>query len=168
MGGRAAMSRQEVEETALVRPTEVLTSVDGADLPAVRGAYLLWLPLRAPVDLAAPKPGARLMPGVYLYLGSANGPGGLRARVARHLRVDKRPRWHVDQLTANAGTDARALAWIGGSECAWRDAVQAAGAGVPVPRFGASDCRSCPAHLLRLDDAGPEDARLRPPVADRP
>jgi Uri superfamily endonuclease len=141
----------------------VPASVDGTDLPAVPGAYLLWLPLARPLELAAPKPGARLAPGVLLYLGSANGPGGLRARVARHLRADKRPRWHVDQLTAAAGASARALAWPGGSECAWRAAVQAAGAAVPVPRFGASDCRRCPAHLLRLDDAGPDDPRLRPP-----
>ena len=138
-------------------------STDGRDLPAVAGAYLLWLSLADPVALTAPKPGARLDPGVYLYLGSANGPGGLRARVARHLRADKRPRWHVDQLTVAAGVRARALAWVDGSECAWREAVQAAGATVPVPGFGASDCRRCPAHLLRLDDAGPNDPRLRPP-----
>nr|WP_242468704.1 GIY-YIG nuclease family protein [Rhodovibrio salinarum] len=131
-------------------------------MPAVPGAYLLWLPLDRPVDLIAPKPGGRLMPGVYLYFGSANGPGGLRARVARHLRAEKRPRWHVDQLTAVAGGAARALAWPGGSECAWREHVQAAGATVPVPRFGASDCRSCPAHLLRFDDAGLDDPRLFP------
>ena len=135
---------------------------DGRDLPNAAGAYLLWLPLERPLELAAPKPGARLEPGVYLYFGSANGPGGLAARVARHLRADKRPRWHVDQLTVAAGSKARALAWPGGGECAWRAAVQAAGAQVPVPRFGASDCRRCPAHLLRLDDAGPEDPRLRP------
>ena len=113
----------------------------GTDLPAVAGAYLLWLPIDRPLDLAAPKPGARLDPGIYLYLGSANGPGGLRARAARHLRADKRRRWHVDQLTVVAGARARALAWPGGDECSWREAVQAAGASVPVPRFGASDCR---------------------------
>ncbi|MBK1669368.1 hypothetical protein CKO28_15120 [Rhodovibrio sodomensis] len=141
---------------------EVLATADGGDLPAVSGAYLLWLPLGRPLDLSAPKPGARLAAGVYLYVGSANGPGGLRARVARHLRADKRPRWHVDQVTLAAGTTARALAWPGGSECAWREAVQGAGASVPVPRFGASDCRACPAHLLRLDDAEPDDPRLRP------
>jgi Uri superfamily endonuclease len=149
-------------------PDDPQASADGHDLPAVAGAYLLWLPLWEPVDLTAPRPGARLAPGVYLYLGSARGPGGLRARVVRHLRADKRPRWHVDQLTAAAGDRARARVWLDGSECAWREAVQAAGAVVPVPGFGASDCRRCPAHLLRLDDAGPEDARLRPPVADRP
>jgi Uri superfamily endonuclease len=143
-------------------------TADGLDLPARPGAYLLWLPLGRALTLAAPRPGTRLQPGVYLYFGSANGPGGLRARVARHLRPDKRPRWHVDQLTVSAGPAARALAWPAGSECAWREAVQAAGGAVPVPGFGASDCRRCPAHLLRLDDAGIDDARLMPPVADRP
>ncbi len=147
---------------------ECQTTDDGRDLPAIAGAYLLWLPLARPLALTAPKPGAQLAPGVYLYLGSANGPGGLRARVARHLRPDKRPRWHVDQLTVAAGGRARALTWPGGSECAWRAAVQATGARVPVPRFGASDCRRCPAHLLRLDDAGPDDPRLHPPFTAGP
>ncbi len=140
----------------------------GTDLPAVPGAYLLWLPVARPIALVRPMPGTLLEPGIYLYLGSANGPGGLRARVARHLRADKRPRWHVDQLTVAAGARARALAWPGGDECAWREAVQAAGASVPVPRFGASDCRRCPAHLLRLDDAGPDDPRLGPPSSAGP
>jgi Uri superfamily endonuclease len=164
----AGVARFGWEETPALRRSEVWSSLDGTDLPAVAGAYLLWLPLARPLDLAAPKPGARLEPGVYLYLGSANGPGGLRARVGRHLRAAKRPRWHVDQLTAAAGARARALAWPGGSECAWRAAVQAAGADVPVPRFGASDCRRCPAHLLRLDDAELDDVRLRPPEPDGP
>lgn len=142
-------------------PYGVLVTRAGTDLPAVPGAYLLILPLARPLALGGRLSGT-LAPGRYLYFGSANGPGGLRARVARHLRRDKRPRWHVDQVTA-AARPAVALAWPGGGECVWRARVEAAGAGVPVPGFGASDCRHCPAHLLRLDDAGPDDPRLQPP-----
>jgi len=40
-------------------------------------------------------------PGLYLYVGSARGPGGLRARVGRHLRRDKSKKWHIDYLTAS-------------------------------------------------------------------
>jgi len=43
-----------------------------------------------------------LEPGLYLYVGSAWGPGGLLARTKRHLlKGFERPRWHVDHLTSN-------------------------------------------------------------------
>ena len=37
-------------------------------------------------------------PGFYVYVGSAFGPGGVRARVARHRRGCSRPHWHIDYL----------------------------------------------------------------------
>jgi Uri superfamily endonuclease len=132
-------------------------------LPASPGAYMLWVRCDRPVALAGRFAGTVLAPGSYLYFGSARGPGGLRARVHRHLRADKRPRWHLDQLTTAPGVQLAARVWPGGGECAWRRAVQACGATVPVPGFGSSDCRRCPAHLLRLDCAAPTDPRLDPP-----
>ena len=33
--------------------------------------------------------------GFYVYVGSALGPGGLRARVAHHQKVSQRPHWHI-------------------------------------------------------------------------
>ncbi len=71
------------------------------DLPEAPGAYVLLIGLARPLEL----PIARLSrptlaPGNYVYCGSARGPGGLAARVGRHLRQDKRPHWHVDHLTA--------------------------------------------------------------------
>ncbi len=43
-----------------------------------------------------------LRPGHYVYVGSAQGPGGVRARLSRHLRQATRPHWHIDYLTAAA------------------------------------------------------------------
>ena len=40
----------------------------------------------------------RLQPGYYVYLGSALGPGGLRARIAHHQKPSPRPHWHIDYL----------------------------------------------------------------------
>ncbi|MGE5612498.1 MAG: DUF123 domain-containing protein, partial [Bacillota bacterium] len=62
-----------------------------ATIPATPGAYVLVIRL----DRAA----AGLPAGRYLYCGSARGPGGLRARVGRHMRKGKVVRWHVDRLT---------------------------------------------------------------------
>ncbi|MDT7888702.1 MAG: GIY-YIG nuclease family protein [Desulfurococcales archaeon] len=39
-------------------------------------------------------------PGLYGYIGSARGYGGLRARVSRHIRRDKERWWHIDYITS--------------------------------------------------------------------
>jgi Uri superfamily endonuclease len=110
---------------------------DVATLPAEPGAYVLLIRL----ELAA----AGLPPGRYLYCGSARGPGGLRARLGRHLRRGKSIRWHVDRLT-EAGEALGAWVFPGGDECAL---VAALGhLPVPIRGFGSSDCRRCAAHLL--------------------
>jgi len=109
-------------------------------LPREPGAYTLLIMLVRET--------AEFAPGRYAYLGSARGPGGIRARCARHLRKDKALRWHVDRLTV-AGHVA-ALPVPEGDECALTATLLAHGATVPVPGFGSSDCRSCSAHLVAL------------------
>ena len=42
--------------------------------------------------------GLKIQPGYYLYVGSAFGPGGVKARVSRHARADKKKHWHIDYL----------------------------------------------------------------------
>ncbi len=123
--------------------------------PTAPGAYALVIRLErnfsdevgafGQVDLAA---------GHYLYLGSARGPGGLAARLRRHLRAGKKRHWHVDALTA-AGTVEAVLVVPGGSECdlvAW--ALDWPGIHIPRPGFGSSDCRRCMAHLLAVTGGG--------------
>jgi Uri superfamily endonuclease len=86
--------------------------------------------------------------GFYVYVGSAFGPGGLRARLRHHLRPATRPHWHVDYLRA----ETRLVEiWYSRDEAvrehAWADAIrQMRSASTPLPGFGSSDCR-CPSHL---------------------
>src|SRR3974390_3854318 len=71
-----------------------------ADSPPLPGAYVLAVELAAPLAVTFPnRPTATLGPGHYLYCGSAQGPGGLRARLSRHMRRGKTVRWHIDRLT---------------------------------------------------------------------
>lgn len=35
-----------------------------------------------------------------MYVGSARGPGGIMARLSRHLSKEKRLRWHIDYITS--------------------------------------------------------------------
>ncbi|HMK90016.1 MAG TPA: GIY-YIG nuclease family protein [Methylocystis sp.] len=127
-----------------------------AAAPRDSGAYALLVALGAALPVEAGPRRATLSPGLYVYCGSANGPGGLAARLARHMRRDKPRRWHVDQLT-NAGAPLGAWVFPGGCECAINVTLKALP--VPVEGFGSSDCRRCRAHL-RLWPAGatpPED-----------
>ena len=90
-------------------------------------------------------------PGCYLYVGSALGAGGLAGRLRHHLRVTAQPHWHIDAL--RAVTELTAVWWLATAERLehrWAQALaQASSCSLPMPRFGASDCR-CPAHLLYL------------------
>ncbi len=120
-------------------------------VPSETGAYVLIIELTAPLEIdVATLPRAALPAGRYAYCGSAYGPGGLKARIGRHLRADKAHRWHVDRLTA-AGRVVDVRAVPGGRECDLLARVlEAPGTSVPVPGFGSSDCRRCPAHLVAL------------------
>lgn len=110
------------------------------------GAYALKILLSKPAALP-PRFAGSLPAGTYLYLGSAYGPGGIQARCRRHLASQKSVRWNVDWLTSQA-VRIEVLAFPEGSECALVAAAQAAGAEVPIPGFGSSDCQVCRSHLL--------------------
>jgi Uri superfamily endonuclease len=115
-----------------------------ADAPATPGAYALALRLDAPLDVRIGKNSATLTAGDYLYCGSARGPGGLRARLSRHMRPQKRAHWHVDQITAVASL-LGAFVEEQGDECALNAALD--DLPIPVAGFGSSDCRRCATHL---------------------
>jgi Uri superfamily endonuclease len=89
-----------------------------------------------------------LDPGYYVYVGSAFGPGGVRARVSRHFREQKPRHWHLDYLrdcTRPVGAwyshDSRRL------EHAWAQSLAALPGLSAIANFGCSDC-SCQSHLF--------------------
>ena len=86
----------------------------------------------------------RFHPGPYFYVGSAM--GGLDGRLARHARGGPL-RWHIDYLLAKARL-AGAWTVVSGDRLECRIARSLSQVlELPVPRFGASDCR-CPGHLF--------------------
>ena len=130
-------------------------SPSAESLSSEPGAYLLAIDLtrKLTLDIAALSQAScplTLVPGRYVYCGSAYGPGGPRARISRHLKRHKAMRWHVDRLTA-AGRVVRTAALSGGSECAlFAGLIALPGTSVPLPGFGSSDCRACAAHLAAV------------------
>ena len=79
--------------------------------------------------------------------------GGLAGRIRRHLRRDKRLRWHIDYLTQE-GTIIEVFwtEWPQRLECSWAHAATAVGGATPVVKgFGSSDCK-CQTHLFYCEE----------------
>lgn len=96
--------------------------------------------------------------GCYVYAGSAL--RGMASRVARHMRREKRLRWHVDYLAQKATIVA---AWCDpgeeANECLWSHRLAGLEGANVFPRgFGSSDCH-CPGHLVHMP-YGPSVATL--------
>src|SRR5271157_4044401 len=114
------------------------------------GTYALLLSLATDAIIRIGRLGdLRLQPGFYVYVGSALGPGGVKARLAHHLRPAERPHWHIDYLGKKLklegiwfcyGRKRREHSWA-------RHFSSMPGALVPMTGFGSSDC-ACESHLF--------------------
>jgi len=136
--------------------------LDISRFPSSPGTYALWVPLTTPAQIAIGRLGEyNFIAGVYIYVGSALGEGGLRARLSRHLKHGKTPHWHIDWLLAIASvTDVFYFVSPTHLECKWAQTLASLPtAALPVRSFGSSDCRKgCEAHLIRfpVDTPQPE------------
>jgi len=116
-------------------------------LPTASGSYVLVLRCEQRAMLTIGRLGeALILPGWYLYIGSALGPGGLRGRLRHHLRPVARPHWHIDYLrqvcvVAEIWYVVAARRW----EHDWAALLAATLSPAPCAGFGASDCH-CVAH----------------------
>ena len=122
--------------------------------PSLPGAYVLVIELAEPLsfDIGGGRH-VRLRPGRYAYCGSARGPGGLKARLARHLRTQKPVHWHVDHLTGIGKIVAVGFR-VDGRECDLLNHIASLpGAWIPAPGLGSSDCARCAAHLAAVEPA---------------
>ncbi|MBD3265246.1 DUF123 domain-containing protein [bacterium] len=123
-------------------------------LPAQAGTYALILHCSKTQTVRIGKKGdLALATGYYIYIGSAFGPGGVRARLAHHFHPANRPHWHIDYLRRVVAITE--IWWVCSSihhEHEWAaHLTRIRDVQIPLPRFGASDCR-CPSHLFYAAD----------------
>ena len=124
-----------------------------------KGAYILWLQSDGGKSIEIGKLATmRLQPGLYCYVGSAMGPGGVRSRVGHHSRIAPRPRWHIDYLRSEC---ALISVWYAITELRmehdWGAAIAALpGAVQPVRGFGASDHPGS-THLFHFGEMPPRE-----------
>jgi len=124
-------------------------------LPA-KGVCTLILFLSKETRLKVGKLGTHKFPkGYYTYTGSALGVGSssLKHRILRHLKKKKQKFWHIDFLLGhkNAHLVGLVAAEIDRRvECKINRYIKIKQrAKIPVPHFGASDCKkNCGSHLL--------------------
>jgi Uri superfamily endonuclease len=93
-----------------------------------------------------------LRPGYYVYVGSAFGPGGLKARIAHHMKISEKPHWHMDYLRPALTLKEIWFTYDSSHrEHQWAGVLAGIGGGtIPFSGFGASDCR-CKSHLTFFD-----------------
>jgi Uri superfamily endonuclease len=113
------------------------------------GTYALILRSPSSADIQIGRWGRlNIAPGYYIYVGSALGPGGVRARVSRHFRKTKSRHWHIDYLRDQV---APVCAWYSyesiNLEHRWAQVFSDMPDTTSVEGFGCSDCR-CYAHLF--------------------
>jgi Uri superfamily endonuclease len=121
-----------------------------AHLSPESGSYVLILAVPRKILLDVGKLGPMVFKrGWYAYVGSAFGPGGLAARLGRHLEPVQKRHWHIDYLRAEAVlVDIWAAAGLPKREHLWASILMSnPNAGQGVIGFGCSDCR-CPSHLI--------------------
>ena len=113
------------------------------------GTYLLIFACEQTSSITVGRLGPlKLASGYYFYVGSAFGPGGVRARVRHHHGVSTKPHWHLDYIRPSLilkevwySTDPVRY------EHGWASLLgETLHMRVPVVGLGASDCR-CYSHF---------------------
>ncbi|GAB6076478.1 GIY-YIG nuclease family protein [Desulfurobacterium crinifex] len=92
-----------------------------------------------------------LKKGIYVYVGSAFGSGGLRKRISRHLKKEKKKHWHLDFISTDNSFKVLEI-WIIEDkkvECSLANLISETEK--PIIGFGSTDC-NCPSHLFRVSE----------------
>lgn len=113
------------------------------------GVYLLIIKVEKKISVNVGALGKIIFEkGYYVYTGSAQ--KNLIARINRHIRKDKRIKWHIDYLTTHRNVKVIGSYIIQAKkyyECMLSGFFIKHGN--PISSFGCSDCK-CHSHLIRL------------------
>ncbi len=114
--------------------------------------YSILLKVERKISLNVGRLGPFSFPqGYYVYTGRAK--GRVVARIQRHMRKEKRLRWHIDYLTSVPGVKLiKAIIHKSKAEreCEINKMIcKLSGAKILISGFGSSDCQSgCESHLV--------------------
>ena len=87
--------------------------------------------------------------GHYIYTGSAQ--RNIEARIARHLRQEKKLKWHIDYLLCSPQALIEKVTRYAESKCKINQQTMGV---ILIKGFGSSDCHAgCGSHIKYLDSA---------------
>ncbi len=127
-----------------------MTFIDPNNIASGTGTYALILQAGHEDTICIGRLGQlHLIPGFYVYVGSAFGPGGLAARIEHHRKLSYRPHWHIDYIRPFVRV---CDVWFSYDparrEHTWAATINGlSDLSVPLRGFGSSDC-GCAAHLF--------------------
>jgi Uri superfamily endonuclease len=117
------------------------------------GVYAIIIYIKDNINLTLAKNTHYFTPGYYIYLGSAKQYGGIKSRINRHLKKNKKLKWHIDYLTSNHLVKIKAVIYAKTKifkECTFVKILKENYFEIASKNFGSSDCKEkCGAHLLK-------------------
>ncbi len=141
--------------------SECVCTTSPETLPRKQGTYALFVRVIDPATIEVGRLRILLSPGVYVYVGSAGGPGGLKARIVRHFKRYKKIHWHIDKLTTSEEVIVEGVCYVAGpygplieacvSTCMERTGLS------PIPNFGATDDPISNTHLFFVGEGALAD-----------
>jgi len=124
----------------------MLMSMTGSE----KGTYILIMKAEKTTSIMIGKLGMlNIQPGFYTYVGSAFGSGGLKARINHHMKIARRPHWHIDYLRKEIDLIKIVFDDSGERlEYCWAITLEKMPvATIPLVGFGSSDCAAV-SHLF--------------------
>ena len=113
--------------------------------PVETGGYILLLDLEENCEIRIGRLGTiKFDSGYYAYVGSAM--RGLKQRISRHLRKEKKLHWHIDYLLEKVSV-SNVIVWKSGNNIECGIAGQVGSIYKVITGFGSSDCK-CSGHLF--------------------
>ncbi|PLX68594.1 MAG: DUF123 domain-containing protein [Denitrovibrio sp.] len=121
-------------------------------LPPEKGVYVLFLRCTRERIIRVGSIGElRTKAGIYAYVGSAYGGGGIKSRLGRHLKTAKKCRWHIDYIRRFMSFHS---AWytLESADIEHKIAEEfiRMDTEIPMKGFGSSDCK-CHSHLFFME-----------------
>ena len=118
----------------------------------MNGAYILVMKLKSNKNIRVGSLGKlEFKKGIYCYVGSAIGSTTIENRCKRHLRKNKKMKWHIDYLRKEAEiANIFAIPSRKKIECKIARKILKK-ADSFIPKFGSSDC-NCKSHLFYFKD----------------
>jgi Uri superfamily endonuclease len=116
-------------------------------IPSIHQSYAVYFSITKVIEIYIRRFGSLMFqPGTYVYVGSAK--KGIRSRVSRHLRKEKKVYWHIDYLLTRNEVSPLGFITSTATECQLNQSINGQ---IVVFGFGSTDClANCGSHLKKL------------------